>query len=155
MRMNLRCSALMLAAALGVGACGSSASTATPPSTTTEATTTTAAPTESADLCVIFGKLAANRGGRDAQAEPSTAEGWNTRIEITGQIVDTAPAEWKDEAETYLAMVKDRAEFAADSGYVAVDDLPADVRNAFIADHREMQAEVDTLIAFMGSECGQ
>jgi hypothetical protein len=35
-----------------------------------------------------------------------------------------------------------------------VQDLPADVRNAFISSHLEMQAEVNELIASMGQECG-
>jgi hypothetical protein len=34
-----------------------------------------------------------------------------------------------------------------------VDDLPADVRNAFISSHRAMQAEVDEFSAFMNAEC--
>jgi len=76
------------------------------------------------------------------------------RIETTAEIVDAAPAEWRDEAETYLQMVKDRAELAASNGYVDVADLPADVRDAFIADHRDEQAEVNELIAYMGAECG-
>lgn len=83
----------------------------------------------------------------------STPEGWERRIATNGQIVEAAPAEWRDEAETYLQMVKDRAQLAAEHGYVGVNDLPADVRNAFISSHRAMQAEVDELIAYMGAEC--
>ena len=69
-------------------------------------------------------------------------------------MVAAAPAEWRDEAETYLQMVKDRAQLAAENGYVGVQDLPADVRNAFISSHQAMQAEVNRLIAYMGQECG-
>lgn len=140
---------LALVTALALGACssndGESASTT---STSTKAT-------ESRDICAIFGELAANRDDRGgAMSMPTTAEGWEMRIERTGEIVDAAPAEWRDEAETYLQMVKDRARLAADNGYVAVAALPADVREAFIAEHRDEQAEVNRLIAYMGSECG-
>ena len=83
-------------------------------------------------------------------SRPTTAEGWEMRIVTTGEIVDAAPAEWRDEAATYLEMVKDRAELAADNGYVAVDALPADVREAFIAEHRDEQAEVNELIRVHG-----
>ena len=146
--------ALAVTAALTLGACssgGSGQSNAASGSTTTAAT---AAASDTAELCSIFGDLAASGAGRDAQANPSTAEGWERRIATTQEIADAAPQEWKDEAETYVQMVKDRAQLAADNGYVAVDDLPADVREAFIAEHRDMQAQVNDLIAFMGSECG-
>jgi hypothetical protein len=106
-----------------------------------------------AALCAIFNQLQASGAGPDAQFRASTAEGWERRIATTGQMVEAAPTEWRDEAETYLQMVKDRAQLAAENGYVGVNDLPADVRTAFITSHRAMQAEVDELIAFMGAEC--
>lgn len=140
---------LTLVGALALGACssddGESAGT----------TTTSAKATESQDICAIFGELAANRDDRGGgTATPTSAEGWAMRIETTAEIVGAAPAEWRDEAETYLQMVKDRAELAASNGYVDVADLPVDVRDAFIADHRDEQAEVNELIAYMGAECG-
>jgi hypothetical protein len=113
----------------------------------------TAAAADSSALCAIFNQLAASGAGPGAQFQASTPEGWERRIATTGQIVDAAPAEWRHEAETYLQMVKDRAQLAAAYGYVGVNDLPADVRDAFISSHRAMQAEVDELIAFMSSEC--
>jgi hypothetical protein len=112
-----------------------------------------AAGDDSAALCAIFNELAASGAGPDAQFRASTPEGWERRIATTGEMVEAAPAEWRDEAATYLQMVKDRAQLAAENGYVGVNDLPADVRNAFISAHHEMQAEVDALIAYMGSEC--
>jgi hypothetical protein len=121
--------------------------------TTTTPTTTTAVP-DSAALCAIFNQLAANGAGRDAQFSATTPEGWERRIEITGEMVDAAPAEWRDDAATYLQMMKDRAQLASENGYVGVNDLPTDVRNAFIDSHRAMQAQVNELIAFMGRECG-
>jgi hypothetical protein len=117
-------------------------------------TTTAAAGSDSAALCAIFNQLAANGAGRDAQFTATTPEGWQKRIATNEAMVVAAPAEWRDEAETYLQMVKDRAQLAAENGYVGVQDLPADVRNAFIGSHQAMQAEVNQLIAYMGQECG-
>jgi len=104
-------------------------------------------------LCAIFNQLVASGAGPDAQFRASTPEGWERRIATNGQIVEAAPAEWRDEAEAYLQMVKDRAQLAAEHGYVGVNDLPTDVRNAFISSHRAMQAEVDELIAYMNATC--
>lgn len=141
--------ALTLVSTFALGACSSG------DGERARTTTTSVAAAESRDLCAIFGELAANRDARGGgMSQPTTAEGWEMRIATTGEIVDAAPAEWRDEAETYLEMVKDRAQLAADNGYVAVDALPADVREAFIAEHRDEQAEVNKLIAYMGSECG-
>ena len=149
----------LLVAALTVGACSSGdetkASSRSEPGADVASTTTTAPITsDSTAICAIFGQLAANGGGRDAQFTVSTPAGWERRIELTGEIVNAAPPEWRDEAETYLQMVKDRAQLAADNGYVAVNDLPAEVRTAFITSHRAMQSEVDDLIAYMNAECG-
>jgi hypothetical protein len=116
--------------------------------------TTAAAGSDSAALCAIFNQLAANGAGRDAQFTATTPEGWQKRIATNEAMVAAAPVEWRDEAETYLQMVKDRAQLAAENGYVGVQDLPADVRNAFISSHQAMQAEVNRLIAYMGQECG-
>lgn len=104
-------------------------------------------------LCAIFNQLVASGAGPDAQFRATTPEGWERRIATTGQIVEAAPSEWRDEAETYLQMVKDRAQLASENGYVGVNDLPSDVRNAFITSHRAMQAEVDSLIAYMSAQC--
>jgi hypothetical protein len=116
--------------------------------------TTAGAAADSSALCAIFNRLAADGAGRDAQFSATTPEGWNQRIATTAAMVDAAPPEWKDEAETYHRMMEDRAELAAENGYVGVNDLPADVRSAFISSHAAMQADVSRLIAYMGQECG-
>jgi hypothetical protein len=118
------------------------------------AVTQTTGSEDSKALCAIFDELAAHGAGPGAQFAASTPEGWQRRIETNRKMVDAAPAEWRDEAETYLQMVKDRAQLAAENGYVGVNELPADVRDAFISSHRAMQAEVNELIAYMGRECG-
>lgn len=145
---------LVLTGAIGLSACSSDDEGATAQSSSTTTTAATAAG-DSTELCRIFGEIGANRGGRGTQFDRAmTAEGWERRIETTAEIVAAAPAEWRDEAEVYLDLVKDRAELARENGYVSVNELPADVRDAFIAEHREEQAEANELIAYMGRECG-
>ena len=141
---------VVLAACSGGGSSGAVTSAKTKKSTTT---TTTTSPSDSTELCSIFQRLVAGGAGANGQNEASTADGWAARIETTEDMAKAAPAEWKDEAETYVQMVKDRAQLAAENGYVGVDDLPADVRTAFISSHREMQAQVNRLIAFMKQQC--
>lgn len=137
----------LVTGALVFAACSSGDETAVTP-------TAAAGSHDSTALCAIFDELAANGAGPGAQFTASTAEGWDRRIETNREMVEAAPAEWRDEAETYLRMVEDRAQLAAENGYVGVNELPADVRDAFISSHREMQAEVNELIAYMGQECG-
>ena len=86
---------------------------------------------ESAALCAIFSQLAASGAGPGAQFNATTPEGWAKRIATNEAMVAAAPPAWRDEAETYLQMVKDRAQLAAENGYVGVNEL----------------------IAYMGQEC--
>jgi hypothetical protein len=140
-----------------LGACsdgGGSGAGATAKPDDGAATTTTTTTTGSTSLCAIFDQLVADGAGPRAQYEATTPEGWQQRIATTGRIVDAAPPEWRDEAQAYLQMVKDRAQLAAENGYVGVQDLPADVRNDFISSHRALQMQVNELIAYMGSTCG-
>jgi hypothetical protein len=152
---------LLVAGALVFGACSSdggnharSSSAADDEAAVTATTIAGNSDSDSAALCAIFNQLAANGAGRDAQFSASTPEGWQKKIATTGEMIEAAPAEWRDEAETYHQMMKDRAQLAAENGYVGVNDLPADVRTAFIGSHQAMQTEVNELIAYMGEECG-
>jgi hypothetical protein len=147
---------LAVAGAVVLSACsggGGSDGSAAPNATDKTAGTPTSTASDSTAICAIFNELAANGAGPGAQFQASTPEGWERRIATTKRIVDAAPAEWRDEAETYLQMVRDRAQLAAEHGYVGVNDLPADVRDAFISSHRAMQADVNRLIAYMSTEC--
>ena len=148
----------VVAGALVLAGCSSeSADRASAGSRTDDAVTTTTTRTPASDpaaLCAVFNQLAASGAGRDAQFTATTPETWERRIATVGAMVDAAPVEWRDEAATYLQMMKDRAQLASENGYVGVNELPADVRDAFINSHRAMQAEVNELIAFMGQECG-
>ena len=153
-RSRRRLGVLLLPLALLLAACSGGGSDATSTAKTdASTTTTTAAADDSTALCGLFQQLAAGGAGPNGQDDATTAEGWSRRIATVDEMVDVAPVEWKDEARTYLQMVKDREQLAADNGYVSVDELPADVRSAFISSHASMQAEVNRLIAFMGQEC--
>jgi hypothetical protein len=152
-RASRRLAALLLPLALLLAACSGGGSDGTSAAKRAASTTTTTAASDSTALCGIFQQLAADGAGPTGQNETSTAEGWKRRIATTQEMVDAAPTEWKDEARTYVQMVEDRAQLAAENGYVGVDDLPADVRSAFISSHASMQVDVNRFIAFMSSTC--
>jgi hypothetical protein len=148
--------AIVIGGALLLGAAGGTAQ-ASPDTTSAKKTDDTTA------FCAVFQGIAdhaAATGGKPnggptgrGPSEPTTKAGWDDRIKRTAKIVKTAPADYKDEARTYLRLVKDRAKLAADNGYVSVADLPADVRSAFIADHIDEQQQANKLIAFAKTEC--
>ena len=106
-----------------------------------------------ADRAAATGGQPSSGPGGGGPAQPTTKEGWDERIKQTAKIVDTVPADYRDEATTYLQLVKDRAQLAADNGYALVADLPGDVRNAFIRDHAAAQQQANKLIAFAKSTC--
>jgi hypothetical protein len=149
--------AVTLGGALLLGACsgGSADQAAT--------TTSSGATDDTTAMCAVFQGIAdraAEQGGQPnggptgaGPEQPTTEAGWAERVERTAQLVESVPDDYRDEAETYLQLVKDRAELAADNGYALVEDLPDDVRTAFIADHRDEQEQANALIAFAKEEC--
>jgi hypothetical protein len=156
--------AVTLGGALLLGACsGGSADRAATTTTTTPKITSSGAADDTTAMCAVFQGIAARAAEQGGQPnggptgagpeQPTTEAGWAERVERTAQLVETAPDDYRDEAETYLQLVKDRAQLAADNGYALVEDLPADVRNAFIADHRDEQLQANALIAFAKEEC--
>jgi hypothetical protein len=100
-------------------------------------------------FCDAFPEL-----GGDAQDQALTAEQWELRIANVEQIAATAPDEISAQADAYVEMTEARAELAAENGYVAANDLPAEARQAFIATARELQAQVNELIAYAQEACG-
>jgi hypothetical protein len=50
--------------------------------------------------------------------------------------------------------VRDRAELLVKYDYVTVSALPADVRQAFIAEHSATQQIANELIVFLRADCG-
>jgi hypothetical protein len=160
--------AVVLGGALLLGACGggddsAAASKSASQSGDTASTPATTAAGDTTAMCEIFNGIASSKSARDGAPaggptgegpkQPTTQEGWDERIARTAKLVDTVPASYHDEAVTYLALVKDRAQLAADNGYTTVAELPADVRQAFISDHIDEQQQANALIAFAKSEC--
>ncbi len=103
--------------------------------------------TNNETLCDVFNGIQSNN------ADLSTAEGWEMRINLTEQLVSVAPEDLQDEAAIYLQLVKDRADLVAEYGYVSVQELPADVRNDFISANYENQQESNELIDYAHSVC--
>jgi hypothetical protein len=151
--MNLhRISHGLLAAALSIGLlAGCSSSSDAPAADAASTTSTTAAVvTTTADFCGAFADLAA-AGGGDLAAKD--AAGWAEYIDIITRLAAAAPDEIQAQADTYVTMAHDRAELAADNGYVGVDDLPADVRTAFVTAHHDAQLQVNELLAYAKTAC--
>lgn len=155
--------------ALALAGCSGSGESATrdeAKAAVTTSTTTSTSTTGEFDLaafCAVFEGIAdraraqggtpgAGPGG-GGPAQPTSEAGWDLRIEMTARIVKVAPPDLVDNAETYLELVKDRAELAAENGYVLVAELPEAARNAFIADHRDEQAQANELIAYATGNC--
>ena len=82
-----------------------------------------------------------------------SAEEWTRRIAWTEQILDLAPAEYREAAETYLGLVKARAELLAQYDYVGVRDLPSDIRTDFIEERFQEQQISNVLIDFSTTTC--
>ena len=57
------------------------------------------------------------------------------------------------QADTYVQMVKDRKQLAADNNWADVSALPADVRMGFARDHAQMQQQVNELISYAKTNC--
>ena len=118
-------------------------------------TTSTAPPAVGTDaMCDLFLDIAA--GAQAAGASPGdpnatfTPVQWDQKIATTAEIVDVVPPDHRAEAETYLVLVKARADLAAMHNYGVV---PNDARQEFISQHGAQQQEVNKLLAFVRSSC--
>ena len=103
-------------------------------------------------LCALFREI--QQASAASGGVLASKEDWNRRIAWTEQILAAAPTELHAEAVVYLQLVRDRANLVAGYGYVAVQQLPADVRTAFIAAHQDEQLIANRLIDFTTSTCG-
>ncbi|MCU1487853.1 MAG: hypothetical protein JWN67_4599 [Actinomycetia bacterium] len=150
--MNLhRISHGLLAAALSIGfLAGCSSSSAAPAADAATTTTATATAASPSDFCAAFADLAASGGGSLAARD---AAGWAENIAIITRLAEAAPDEISAQADAYVTMAHDRAELAADNGYVGVEDLPADVRAKFTTSHADLQAQVNELLADAKDAC--
>tara|TARA_B110000438_G_scaffold128185_1_gene124487 strand:+ start:7740 stop:8117 length:378 start_codon:yes stop_codon:yes gene_type:complete len=83
----------------------------------------------------------------------TTKEGWDTRIKLTQELVNSLPDNWKDVGIKYLSIVIARAKLLSDNEYISVMSLPFEVRSSFISKHFTNQKEANKLIAFLKNDC--
>lgn len=170
------------AALLGLGACSAASDTTAPvPGSSTPATTAPAAPPSSSPaatagttsstassaagsatestgdgsaFCATFEGLGTRRAERGGTNDGNRNQAdWEQNLVTVKKIAEAAPAAIAPEAHAYVQMVEDRYELARNNGYAAIADLPAAERDAFIAEHRTMQADVNELIAYAKANC--
>jgi hypothetical protein len=121
-------------------------STMAPPSNTTAANDTTGGLDE---YCALFSDIQASTSDSALDSEA----GWQQRVAWTEEMARLAPEEYLDQAQVYLALVVAREQLVSEYGYVSVQELPADVRSAFISDHSAEQQISNELIDFSTSTC--
>jgi hypothetical protein len=142
--------AIAVAGVLLFVGCGSSNSAAPSTTSTAPSSIESSSPASDSEFCSIFANLSQTR---DQGMSAKDQAGWDKNLETVQHIAAVAPGEIKAQADAYVQMVKDRAELAAANGYAAVADLPADARDAFIARHKDLQVQVNQLIAYAKSNC--
>ncbi|MGC3981178.1 MAG: hypothetical protein QM808_07970 [Steroidobacteraceae bacterium] len=130
--------------------CGASeATTDIPKVATSKSATSDVKPSE---FCALFQALSARRaagGGENGERNKDEAD-WNRNIETVTKIANSAPAEIKPQAETYVQMVILRKELAAAHGY---GELSAQTKLEFGRAHAAMQMQVNQLIAYAKANC--
>ena len=135
-----------------LAACGaddsSSASDTTTSTDTTETTTVADSP-----FCAAFDELVAQRGGSEGEPRNADEAAWDRNLATVEHIAEVAPDEISAQADAYVEMVEARKVLAEENGWADVADLPEDVRTAFIAGHRDLQQQVNELLAFARANC--
>lgn len=166
MTYRLRIAALLLSTGVVLGACSSGSSdaatsTTSPPTTSVadnSATTVVEAAADSDtsdpdEFCATFADLGEQRGEDGGNESPDSATGWDERIAVVTHIAEVAPDEIQAEADAYVVMTEDRAELAAENGFVSVEELPDDAKADFIASHTDLQQQVNALIDYAKDTC--
>ena len=105
----------------------------------------------SSSFCEVFRELSASGGGSGLNLASKAA--WDQRLAVTKQLVDLAPPAQQANAKVYLQLVTDRVQLASLYNYVSVPQLPADVRNQFIAAHQSQQDQSNIFIAYAKTTC--
>ena len=85
--------------------------------------------------------------------QPTSKEGWDSKIAWTKQLADAAPADQQEAAQAYPGVVERRAELLAQYDYVTVQELPGDVRDKFISDNKADQAQANEFISYTKDTC--
>jgi hypothetical protein len=127
------------------------ATTAPAPTSTAASPSTTATDTSVGldEYCALFSDIQASTSDSALDSEA----GWQQRVAWTEEMARLAPEEYQDQAQVYLTLVLAREQLVSEYGYVSVQELPADVRSAFISDHSAEQEISNELIAFSTSTC--
>jgi hypothetical protein len=129
-------------------ACSGETDLLTEPTTPAGVASVVASSTAAAgDFCSEFEKVSG------LNLDLSTKEAWEARLAATELVTRIAPNEVRAEAEVYLQMVEDRVALVAAYDYVAVTELPADVRSEFIAAQQGVKAQADAFISFAKETC--
>ena len=126
-----------LLVAVGTMACGGDA--ASSPTSPTGA---------SSSFCAAF--IAASESDLNLTSKAA----WDLRLAVTTTLVNAAPPEQQANAKVYLQLVTDRYQLVSQYNYVSVQQLPADVRNQFIATHQSQQDQSNIFIAYAKTACG-
>ena len=86
-------------------------------------------------------------------SEMNSKSDWDKRIQLIESLILTLPDEWKGPGQTYLKIVKARAELLGQYNYVSSQELPNDVLKAFIDKYYEEQKQADKLIDYLKTVC--
>ena len=121
---------LLVAGMIVYGGCASSSPTGP--------TTTTATTGPASSFCQALREAS----GSDLTLTSQAA--WDQRLALTAALVALAPPAQQANAQVYLQLVADRVQLASQYNYVSVQQLPADVRDRFIADHQSQQAHTSS-----------
>ena len=156
--------AVVLASA-GVAASCSSSSEGSSATTSSTAADSNTSPTASlgvpassdgagsdAKLCEVWDSIESGSVGTDMD-QPTSQEGWDSKISWTKQLADAAPADQQEAAQAYLGVVERRAELLAQYDYVTVQELPGDVRDKFISENKADQAQANCFIRSTKDTC--
>jgi len=101
----------------------------------------------SSNFCEVFKQLSGSSLNLTSKAA------WDQRLAVTKKLVDLAPPAQQANAKVYLQLVTDRVQLASLYNYVSVPQLPADVRNQFIATHQSQQGQSNIFIAYAKTTC--
>ena len=140
---------LLVAGIVVSGGCASSSPTAPTSPTTTATTTTTVTTSPTSSFCQAL----TDASGSDLTLTSKAA--WDQRLAVTATLVALAPPAQQANAQVYLQLVADRVKLASQYNYVSVQQLPADVRAKFIADHQSQQAQSNIFINYATTTCSR
>ena len=86
-------------------------------------------------------------------AEMDSKSDWDKRIQLIESLILKLPDDWKGQGQTYLKIVKARAELLGQYNYIPPQELPNDVLKAFIDKYYEEQKQADKLIDYLKTVC--